>query len=224
MKKTTKKAPKQYINKNPLEQLWSIGSGVTSQVADTGKSVINLDNWDEYLGLSDPKEKQKKLYASGDLSEGKVLELRKIHQEDQEEAKREAESKKHIEPGIDYSREIVHVGEKAATQETREIDAQLREIMTEIKKLADSSKELQMQFKDVAIEQHVVKPGKYHKNFFEWLFLVIKTARQQVEDSSAWLNVAKRKNAKKGFWDMAKKHGTSFLQSGERTTIANAAG
>lgn len=209
---------RQYDNKNPLEQLLSIGGGVGKAGTDLSKSVINIDNWGEYLGIEDNKEKQKKYHASGDLSEGKVLELRKIHQEDQAEAKAESDSARAQakEPGIDYAREIVHVGERLASHENRELEAQLQEIMIEIKKLADSSKELQAQFKEVAIEQHVVKAGKYHKSFFTWILSMIQIARRKVEDSGAWLAAMQSKKKSREYGAMAKKHGTTFSLSNER--------
>lgn len=190
--KKPKSKTKQYIEENPIEQLIGIGRGVA----------------DEILGVT-----------HGDLSEGEILDLRKIHEEDQTEAKTESDAEKalDIEPGIDYSKEIVHVGEWAVKQENRELEAQLRELMTEIKKLADSSKELQMQFKDVAVEQHAATPGKYHKSFFSWLLSVIRNARMQVEDSGAWLLAMHSKKKSRDYGSMAKKHGTSFTLNNERT-------
>lgn len=208
MKKTKSKV-KQYIDKNPIEQLLGIGSGVASQTADIGKKVADLDNWDEILGLVDPKEKHK---AKGDLQEGQELNLKDL----KEKNPKANEEKAHIEPGIDYSREIVHVGEQAVNRENKELEEQLREIMAEIKKLADTSKELQMQFKEVAVEQHAVKPGKYHKNFFEWLLSVIRAARMKVEDSGAWLAAMHSKKKSREYGSMAKKHGTTFTLSNER--------
>lgn len=205
----SKRKIKQHDNKNPLEQLMSIGGGVAASVADLGKSAINLDNWDQYLGLAESEEKKKKY--QGELTEGEILDLRKIHEKDQTEAKA------HAEPGIDYSREIVHAGERMVSRENQELEAQLRELMMEIKKLADTSKELQMQFKDVAVEQHVVKPGKYHKTFFAWLLNVIRTARMKVEDSGAWLAAMQSKKKSRGYQQMAKKHGTTFTLHNERT-------
>ncbi|MDO8583193.1 MAG: DUF5660 domain-containing protein [bacterium] len=203
MKKTKSKA-KQYIDKNPIEQLLSIGGGVTQAGKDFSKSVINLDNWDEYLGLTDSEEKKKK--HSGELIEGQELSL-----------KEEKQEKAHVEPGIDYARQIVHAGERALSHENQEMEAQLRELMAEIKKLADSSKELQIQFKEVAVEQHSVKPGKYHKSFFSWLLSVVRVARQKVEDSGAWLTAMQSKKKSREYGSMAKKHGTGFTLSNERT-------
>ena len=207
MKKTKSKV-KQYVNKNPIEQLVGIGGGVAQAGADLGKSVINLDNWDEYLGITSIQEKQKKHQAYGDLSEGQEINLQNLH-----EKKREIT---HIEPGIDYSKEIVHVGENTATSGGRELEGQLREIMIEIKKLTDSSKDLQTQFKEVAVEQHVVKPGKYHRSFFSWILSMIQIARQKVEDSGAWLAAMHSKKKSREYGAMAKKHGTTFSLSNER--------
>lgn len=120
-------------------------------------------------------------------------------------------------PAVNYLNEIAQVGETAVNRENRETEYQLREIMAEIKKLADSSKELQMQFKNIAVEQYVVKPGKYHKNFFSWLLSVIRTARMRVEDSGAWLQAMHSKKKSKEYGAMAKKQGTSFTLNNERT-------
>ncbi len=206
--KRPKNRPKQYVNKNPIEQLLGIGGGTVQAGTDLAKSAINLKNWDEYLGLTDAQEKQKKYRAKGDLSEGKELNLKQLHEEKQE--------KSHIEPGIDYSRNIARAGERTANRENREIEAQLREIMTEIKRLADSSKELQVQFKEVAIEQRIINPGKYHKSFFTWMLSMIRIARRKVEDSGAWLRALQSKKKSREYGAMAKKHGTSFSLSNER--------
>ena len=88
--------------------------------------------------------------------------------------------------------------------------------MIEIKKLADSSKELQMQFKEVAVEQHAVTPGKYHKSFFSWLLSIIRNARMKVEDSGAWLAAMHSKKKSREYGAMAKKHGTTFTLNNER--------
>jgi hypothetical protein len=75
---------------------------------------------------------------------------------------------------------------------------------------------LQIEFKEVAIEQRIVNPGKYHTSFFEWVLSAIRIARMKVEDSGAWLSASKGKKAKKDYWQMFKKHGTTFGLSNER--------
>lgn len=188
MKKTKGRIKQQPIDENPIEQLFGIGRGVA----------------DEILGI--------KRHTEGELQEGQELNLKEL--QEKQEKKKEVSN---AEPGIDYSREIVHVAERAVNRENQEIEAQLRELMQEIKKLADSSKELQMQFKEVAVEQRAVKPGKYHKNFFSWLLSVIRAARMKVEDSGAWLSAMHSKKKSREYGAMAKKHGTTFTLNNERT-------
>lgn len=185
------------------------------QYAEDSIEKIIGGTFDQILGTTDSKEKQKK--NRGDLIEGQELNLKGLQGKNlkNEEASRE------VEAGIDYltnySREIGHAAEMTVGRESQEIEAQLREIMAEIKKLADTSKELQMQFKEVAIEQHVAKPGKYHKNFFSWLLSIIKSARMKVEDSEAWLAAMQSKKKSRGYWQMANKGAnTSFTLSNER--------
>lgn len=209
--KNTKKVVRQYIDKNPVEQLLGIGSGIGRQAADLGKKVANSDNWDGILGFTDSEEKQKR-HTSGDLTEGEELNLKDLKKENSKASEKKAK----IEPGIDYHRETVHTGERAATRENRELDIQLREIAIEIKKLTDNSKELQSQFKEVAIQQHVVSPGKYHKSFFAWILSMIQIARRNVEDSGAWLTAMQSKKKQRQYGAMAKKYNTSFTLNNER--------
>lgn len=196
--KATKKKIKQHVDKNPIEQI--------------------LGGFDQILGASDSKEKQKKnqekVMVEG--QEVSLAELQKKNLKTQEEKKEEPQIEAGIEYLKNYSREISFVAERAISQESREVETQLQEIMAEIKKLADSSKELQMQFKEIAVEQNAVKPGKYHKTFFAWLFSVIKAARMKVEDSGAWLAAMHSKKKSKDYWTMAKKGGTTFTLNNER--------
>jgi hypothetical protein len=210
MKKAKNKA-KQYVEKNPIEQILDIGTGIAQAGSDLAKSTINLDNWDEYLGLTEKKGKKRKI--SGNLKPGQELNLKDLQEEEAQNNERKVE----VAPGIDYSREITHTAEISIRHENRELEMQLREIMTEIKKLTDSSKELQMQFKEVAVEQYVVAPGKYHKTFFSWLLSIIRAARMKIEDSGAWLAALQSKKKSRGYAAMAKKQGTSFTLNNERT-------
>ena len=67
------------------------------------------------------------------------------------------------------------------------------------------------------MEQTTENTGTYHQNFFEWMLHMIRQAKEKVEDSEAWLNVSKGKGSKKGYWNMFKKHGTSFALSSEQS-------
>lgn len=154
----------------------------------------------QVFGIEPQKSQPQK--ESGELHEGEALDLRK--------AKDAA-----IEPGINYGREIVNVERTTSRKAEHTMQGRIEEILFEIKKLVSSSQELEAQFKDVVVETPIVKPGKYHENFFEWVFSVIKTARMRIEESTGWLSAMHSKKDKK-YWAMFKKHGTTFGLSNER--------
>src|SRR3989344_2272743 len=90
-------------------------------------------------------------------------------------------------PAMDYHREIARAGERLGIKETTQMQRDIQQIMVELKKLVDTSAVLQAQFVEVTVEQGPVNPGKYHKNFFEWMLIMIRTAREKVQDSGAWM-------------------------------------
>lgn len=203
--KKNKKQVKHFIDTNPVEAVRSIGSGMAkSMVNDVAKGAMH-DWWNQVLGKGTYSETEKQLKkTAGDLSEGEELSLT------------ETKKQTHVEPAINYKREILH-GEKRIQQEnSRSIEVQIREIIVELKKLTNASKELQVQFKEVTVEQLPVNPGKYHMTFFEWLLSTIKLARMRVEESANWLSLFSSKKKKRQYWNMFKKHGTTFGLSNER--------
>lgn len=200
MNKAVVRKKQQYINHNIIESSRNIGSGV---VSDMLSQVFD----------STVDEKSQRQEVGGDLVEGREVTLSRLAQK--QKVSEEKFPALNIEPGIDYRREIIHGERKILQRQTQEIAAKIQEIIIELKRLTTSSKELQVQFKEVSVAQ-VPNPGKYHQTFFEWMLIVIKQARMKVEDSGAWLAAAKSKNAKKQYWSMFKKHGTSFGLSNER--------
>ena len=103
-----------------------------------------------------------------------------------------------------------------------QVHQKLEAVRVELKALAASIKNLKAEIVS-AVEQAPVAAGVYHFNFFEQLRSMLKILREQVEDSRSWLAMSKSRKAKKGYWGMVKKHGTSFGMSNERS-IATAAG
>lgn len=207
---TTKKAKtttKQYANKNPLEALRDIGGGVAkSVVTDLAKDSMK-DLWSQFLGATEKKPQQQ---AGGELQEGQEINLSSLQKI------KTPEAAPFVEAAIDYRKEILH-GEKRISQEDRQVvETKIQEIVIELKRLTATSKQLQTEFKVVSTQQRIVNPGKYHLSFFEWLLAVVRTARLRVEDSAAWLAMFKSKKAKKQYWNMFKKHGTTFGLSNER--------
>jgi hypothetical protein len=131
--------------------------------------------------------------------------------------------KPEIRGAIDYHGEFVKSSERAMQVEMNEVNKRLQDIMGELQRLISSSKVLKTEFANVTMQQAPTQAGEYHLNFFDWLLLTIRAARQKVEDSGAWLTAVKNKKNKKGYWNMFKKHGTSFGLSNERS-IATQAG
>lgn len=100
------------------------------------------------------------------------------------------------------------------------IEQQINQVRTELKMLIAAARELSHEA-DKAISQRPVNPGIYHLNFFERLKLILKVARQQIEESKTWLSCMQSKKAQKGYWAMFKKHGTSFAMSSERSLASS---
>lgn len=128
-----------------------------------------------------------------------------------------ASKKDQRDAAINYGEIMIKSSEASMHKEMREVNQRLQEIMSELQRLISSSKELKMEFADVGVEQAPTQAGEYHLNFFDWLLLTIRAAREKVEDSGAWLNAVKGKKDKKGYWGMFKKHGTTFGLSNERS-------
>lgn len=201
--KKAKSQTKQYVDRNPVEAITNIGSGVVRSLGNDLRKQL--------LGESLPETTNK--HDMGDLQEGQELDLADLNQ------KKESHGKVDLEPGIDYRREILHGSERIKNQETQVLARQIESIVIELKRLAASSKELEIEFKDVVVEERIVKPGKYHQSFFEWMLIMIRNARIRVEDASAWLSVMhgkKNKRQSQNYWQMFKKHGTTFGLSNER--------
>jgi|SRR3989344_1499425 len=208
--KKTQPKNKQSINKNTLESLVNIGGGVMGSFAQDVVKDSFTGFFDQILkgGSEEQKNKQD---AKGDLVEGQELELSTTSSKSLEKP-----SRPDIEPGIDYRREILHAEKKVQQENTQELSVKIQEIIIELKQLMNVSQELKVEFKEIASEQKIVNPGKYHVSFFEWVLLLVRQARMKVEDSSAWLGAFKSKKAKKQYWSMFKKHGTTFGLSNER--------
>lgn len=214
---------KQLVDQNPIEAVRNSLDIVG--INDAKKAIVEEGNtivtslFDQMLGVRSMEVKN-----SGEMQEGQVIDLsvrRKQKQQEQDnlvnlEQKRQEKAQR-IESGWDYAGEVIHSEKRARSQESYTLEQQIQAILYEIQKLIKSSEALQTEFKEVAVTEIPVNPGKYHVNFFEWVLSVIKVARMKVEDSNAWMQTVKGKGARKDYWGMFKKHGTSYGLSGERT-------
>lgn len=205
-----KKKKNTHIDVNPIEAVRDLGGSVGkfgSDVADHFKDEFGqkgIDTaWKQILG----RFEEQKDHAEKVLHEGEEM----ILSEEKKTVRRPD-----IAPGIDYHREMRYNSERSHTQDNREVQAKMDQILVELEKLIETSSDLEAHFEVFAVEQKPVEPGTYHLNFFDWMINIIQAARQQIEDSSAWLGALQSKKGKKSYWAMFKKHGTTFGMSNER--------
>lgn len=201
--KTTQKKHKQYVNDNPIEAITSIAQGVGGSFGSDLLSGATTDAWRQFLGRTE-KDSEKK---SGNLAQGEEIDF---------SHKKKKEEYLHVEEGFDYRAEILHGSHRIENKELQTVNMQVQEILAELQRLIKASKQMESQFKEVVVEQRVTRIGKYHTTFFSFVLSLVRKARIAAEDSDAWLAMFKSKKAQKGYWQMFKKHGTTFGLSNER--------
>ena len=175
------------------DQLSGFGEGFFNQLLgmSLGKNdspEANKKSPEKPLVVKDPQTGQIEVFKAADA---------KAHVS---EKKRIEKPLARIEAAIDYHNDFLKSSERASHAEKREISERLNEIMIELRRLISSSKILQTEFAGVSVDQAPKDGGDYHVNFFDWLLLTIRTARQKVEDSGAWLATSKKKGGK-GKWN-----------------------
>jgi hypothetical protein len=213
--KTNKKA--KYFDRNPIE---AVIRGAADDVVEMVKDDILEESvttaWSQLLGGNSKDSEENKdaqeAMMSGDLVEGQEIELVRRQQQIEKQVAKIA----NIEAGYDYKNEILHFEQKETQENQNQTSSHIQEILVEIKQLSNSVRELEVEVKDVAMDTVPVKAGKYHESFFDYLLTVLKNARLRVENSANWMHALSGKKAKKGYWDNAKKHGTSYSLSADR--------
>lgn len=210
---------------NPIETATGAGGQFVAETASaaTGEVKKQFDGFHEdffsqLLGLDFGGESTPKKRASGEMKAGEEISLKALTIEASVNKVRNNLERPDILPAIDYRREIVQNSERLSRRDARELDQRIKDITDELKRLVDSSSLLKLEFAEISVEQAPASAGKYHLNFFEWLLIEIRKVRMKLEDSGAWLSVMKSKKSQKKYGNMAKKHGTSFTLSGERST------
>jgi len=213
--KTNKKA--KYFDKNPIEAvLRGAADDVVATIKDDILEQSVTSAWSQLLGgnseNSGENNSATETMMSGDLVEGQEIELVRRQQQIEKQAAKIAS----IEAGYDYKNEILHFEQKETQENQNQTSSHIQEILVEIKQLSNSVKELEVEVKDVAMDAVPVKAGKYHESFFDYLLTILKNARLRVENSANWMHALSGKKAKKGYWENAKKHGTSYSLSADR--------
>jgi hypothetical protein len=214
---------------NPIETASGLGGDFVAQATSSVKNEVKSqfdgtgeDFFAQLLGLdlgSSKEKSRKNSRISGDMKPGEEITLTEFTfaARSQVEKYKRAENKPAVLAGIDYRSEILHGNERLSKRESRELERRILDITEELKRLVSSSQILSMEFAQVSVSTPPKKPGKYHMNFFEWLLLEIRRIRMKVEDSGAWLSVMKNKRSQRKYGVLAKKHGTKYTLSQERT-------
>lgn len=193
----TQKKKQAVINQDTvLEQLRDVGGGLAKSVKTDLLGGVTSGALDELFG---PRKK--------DLKPGEEIVM----------PQKETPAQPFIE--VKKPENILFTASEANL--AREVEA----VRQELKKTVDELKELNTAVVEVekAVSQAPVKAGKYHLSFFARLRVIIKLFRQQVSESRVWLEASFAKKKKRGYWQMFKKHGTTFGMSSERV-IATQAG
>ena len=105
---------------------------------------------------------------------------------------------------------------KRTNEDTVAIRQQLEMILAELRKLKDSSDELETVFKDVVIDEVPEKPGIYHLTFYEGFLKLVMKMRDKVEDGVIYAKLFKSRKQERSYHAMAKKGGTSFTMHQDR--------
>lgn len=207
--KSSKKAkPKKHVEQNPFEML-------TDGFIESVKEDLVRG------GVSEAKTeifKTEPTHSHGEMKAGHEIDL-----------SNHGHSAEHptsviTEMGRQMQQEIIHAGRISESRTTQETSVKIQEILIEIKQLANSSAQLKKQVEVISLEQTAGKPGKYHMNLVEFVLAKIRDARMDVEDSLAWFQALGSKKKSRQYHSMAKKHGTSFTLSGERTPSTSSVG
>lgn len=197
-------------------EISNVKKNVQDQFAGTSNDFIS-----QLLGLD--YEKDQFSAFSGEMKMGEAIDFSQKKKENKPNKNSQSETRKperssEILGGFDYRSEVVNGSERLSRREAAELDKRIEDILVEIKRLIGSSNILSAEFAMISVEDKPVEAGKYYVNFFEWLLIEIKKIRMKVEDAGAWLSVMKSKKSQRKYGKMAKKHGTSFTLSNERTT------
>lgn len=120
-----------------------------------------------------------------------------------------------------FSQESLRIkkeGERLNREDDAMVKDQISAVRGELNKLVASISLLQKETQK-AVKQEIVDGGVYHQNFLEQLKQAIVFLRARVEESTNWLSVSNKRSKNKGHYrTQAKKSGTKYTHSGERSS------
>jgi len=181
---------------NFIEALKDIGASAKKQAKEAAfKSARSVP--DQLFGLPQaPKEE------TGPANFEKFLESR-----EKQTASRE---RNRYQQQLERERLVSHHREEEAK-------LKIKAVQEELQKLAQVTEGLSIEVKKAAFVA-TVEPGVYHENFFDRIRRCIELARKKIAQSKTWLEVFNHRSKKRShYWANAKKSGTKYTLSQERT-------
>ena len=216
----------------PIEGIRDFGKAVSTEVTDDLVKGGANDFMKQLLGIDvaatmKPVAQEKKAEAPKAIPGGGPVEVfnAKNHQGEVKSAPKAPEKPKKAEARkeahINYHGETTRSSERSLQSKNRSLDERISDIQSELAKEVLSSPKLKTQFAEIGVNQAHAKAGVGTVNFLEFVLKSVREAKQNTNDSGAWLKTTKGKNGKKGSYDPSNgmQHST-----GEKTTIQNAAG
>ncbi len=193
---TQKKRTPVYGSDNVLESLRGVGSAVGKTIVKDVFAKSGSDMLQSILGGP---------VQSGELKQNQTIEFTPTHVETPTIRPRKIESFKPM-----------------LRSDEAEVKQKIEAIRMELKALSQSIKNLRQEISRTVMETPV-DPGIYHLNFFDHLRSYLQAMKENIDYSRTWLAASNNCKAKKVYWGMVKKFGTSFGMSNERA-IATSAG
>jgi hypothetical protein len=150
-----------------------------------------------------------------ELKAGKAVSLKKEEKKSEEKkSEKPAMTAEHMSYFAEFKKEAEN--KNGESEDTIVIKQQLQMILSELRKLQDSSDELENVFKDVVIDEVPEKPGVYHLTFYEGFLKLVMKMRDRVEDGVVYAKLFRGRKQEKSYSSMAKKGGTSFTLHHDR--------
>ncbi len=190
------------------ESIESKPLSVSGGMQDMGRGIAD-SFWKDVLGGS-LDSSSKMILGDAQLQEGQEVSLKKQSEEKQGKVVT-SEHMQYVRTTVEADRSI----EGEFSQTTRQ---QMDEIRSEIKKLSKTNTLLERTIKDATVDKAPIKPGKYHVAYFSFVLSVLRDATQKIEDAVSFGSVFQSKKQQSKYWNSAKKSGTSFTLSSERST------
>lgn len=204
-------------HKSAAKQAAEIPAAVTRAMwKDFFEAAMKQTVPDQIFGGKEHGKKESKKPSEQTLIEGEEMSLTQIKESSSE--KKTITTTEHRE----YVKETFErIEGKNESKEETENRQQLEALHQEIQALMKQAKEMETAFKDVSHQvtssSNPEKVGRYDVNFLEWVLIMVRNARQKVEEGQSWLTLFASKKQQKAYWNQAKSKGTSFTQNSERT-------